>query len=66
MSRGFQPDPVAEHAALVELAAAIAAWQTAEEHARTLAADALDRGCRANVIADALGMSRATLYRWLT
>lgn len=61
----FRPDPIKEHAYLVELAAALHAWREAEANARELAHDALSEGCRADVIAEAVGMSRSTLYRWI-
>lgn len=63
--RGFQPNELAEHAALTELAALVTAWQEAEQATRTAARRALDQGARANVLAEQLGMSRPTLYRWI-
>ena len=64
---GFKNDPIAEHAAAIELAAAIASWRTAEEAARVLAQEQLARpGVRSDVIAEALSMSRATMYRWVS
>lgn len=66
MTAGYQHDPIAEHAIVTELAAAVSAWQTSEAEARAIARRALTTdGVRADVIADALGMSRSTLYRWL-
>ncbi len=65
MSRGFQPDDLAEHAAGLELAAAIEAMHAAEEHVYEVARGYLDRGCRSHVIAAHLGISRSTLHRML-
>jgi hypothetical protein len=65
VTRGFQPDPIREHAALVELAAALKAWQQAEQRTKNLAGARLRSGVRAQVLADALGMSRSTFYRWI-
>lgn len=65
MSRGFQPNPIAEHAHATILAARLTEWRDAEQSARVSARDALAEGCRAATVAAALGMSRATLYRWL-
>jgi transcriptional regulator of acetoin/glycerol metabolism len=65
MTRGFQPNEVAEHAAAMELAADLAAWRTAELDAKNTAARALDAGCRGIVVANALDMERSTFYRWM-
>lgn len=65
MSRGYQADPLVEHAALTELAAAVRQWQDAEELARSIAGRALADGARSHVVAKQLNMSRTTLYRWL-
>lgn len=66
MSRGFQPDPLVEHAALTEVAAAVQQWRDAEAQVRHVLRRALDDGARSQVIAEAVGMSRTTLYRWLS
>jgi AraC-like DNA-binding protein len=66
MTRGFQVDELAEHAAGLELAAAVRAWHDAENNVRQTAQAWLDRGCRSHVIAAHLGMSRSTLHRILT
>lgn len=66
MSRGFQPDPLKEHAALIELAALMSEWRKAEHDAKQYARNAIATGVRADVVADGAGMSRATLYRWLS
>jgi transcriptional regulator of acetoin/glycerol metabolism len=65
MTRGFQPDEIAEHAAAMELAAAVAAWRAAETTAKEVAQRALDAGCRAVVVGEALDMERSTFYRWM-
>jgi Homeodomain-like domain len=65
MSRGFQPNPIAEHAALTEISVAVTEWQRAEAEAKQLARSAIDSGVRAQVIADHLGWHRSTLHRWL-
>lgn len=64
-ARGFQPDSIKEHAALTEVAAALKDWQNAEARTRRLAAARLRDGVRSHVLAEALGMSRSTFYRWL-
>lgn len=64
---GYEPDPIAEHAAELELSAAVASWRAAEDAARILAREQLARaGVRSDVIAEALSMSRATMYRWVS
>lgn len=65
MARGFQVNELAEHAAEMELAAALAAWHSAENAARHTAQRALDQGVRSHVVAAALGMTRRTFYRWM-
>lgn len=65
MSRGYQVDPIAEHTAATELAAAWQSWTDAENEARHAAQRALDSGARAHVVAEGLGMSRSTFYRWM-
>jgi len=65
MTAGFQADPIKEHAAMIELAAAINTWQDAEQDVRAMATEAIQSGCRSQVVAGQLGMSRATLHRWL-
>lgn len=65
MAQGYQPQPRAEFAALTELAAALTDWQDIEAHTKAVCRHAINDGCRASVIADALGMSRSTLYRWM-
>ncbi len=65
MNRGFQPDESAEHAAAMELAAALQVWRAAELDAKNIAGRALDAGCRAVVIGRALDMERSTFYRWM-
>lgn len=63
----FKHDPIAEHAAATELVEAVGRWREAEQHAAQLAARHLEHaGIRADVIAGALGMSRATMYRWVS
>lgn len=64
--RGFQSDPIKEYATLTELAVVIRQWQDGENAAKHAARRAIDDGCRAQVVADALGMSRPTLYRWMS
>lgn len=65
VTRGYQPDEINEYALLAELAVLVGRWQDAErvvvDHVRMSLAD----GCRADVVCQQLGMSRATLYRWL-
>lgn len=63
MSRGYQADELAEYAALVELAAADEAVKRAIEHRRTVIVRAMEQGARSTVLAEHLGVSRATLYR---
>jgi transposase-like protein len=64
---GFKSDPIAEHAAVIELAHAVGVWREVEQEAREIARAALARpGVRSDVIAEALEMSRATMYRWLS
>lgn len=63
MSRGYQADELAEHAALTELAAAEQAVTAAIEHRRYVIRRALDQGARAHVLAEQIGVSRATLFR---
>lgn len=65
VTRGFQSDPIAEHAALTEIAYEVGLWWKAEAEARRKVRKAIDNGVRARVIAEQLGWSRATLYRWL-
>ncbi len=65
MSRGYQADPLVEHAALTELAAAVRAWQDAEVEVREVIRRGLDQGARSHVLAEQVGMSRTSLYRWL-
>ena len=65
MSRGYPVNPVVEHAAAIELAAALQAWQDAENAAKHTARHWLGRGARSTPIAEQLGMSRSTFYRWL-
>lgn len=63
---GYQHDPIAEHAAALELVDAVGRWQEAEQYAAHLAAWHLQNaGIRADVVAKSLGMSRATMYRWV-
>jgi transposase-like protein len=66
MSRGYQANELAEHAAGLELAAALHQWQEAEIGTKRVAQDALEAGCRVDVIAEAVGMSRRTFYRWIS
>ena len=65
MSRGFQHDPIKEHAALTEVALDIGLWREAEAAAAHRIRALIAEGVRAGVIADHMGWSRATLYRWL-
>lgn len=61
----YRPDPIKEHAYLIELSAHQRAARDAANGLRHQARRALDDGCRSTVIAEHLGMSRATFYRWL-
>lgn len=77
MSRGYQPNPIAEHAACVELAAALASYKQAAEELQALIEHHAGRitmgghayysgdsnGVRADVLANYLGISRSTFYR---
>lgn len=65
MSRGFQADPIKEHAYLTEITAHQVAMREARNGLRYQCRRALDDGCRAQVLADHMEMSRATFYRWL-
>ncbi len=65
MVRGFQPDPVREYAAAIELAAGLARWRQAEADTRRIARQAIHDGVRSSTVAEALEMSRSTLYRWI-
>lgn len=65
MSRGFQSDPIKEHAWLLELTHEVSAWRNAEDRAAEALRRAMADGVRSQVIADHLGVSRATLYRWI-
>lgn len=62
--RGFRPDEIAEHAAVTELAAAVAVYREAGEHlAECIRCWALDDRVRARVVAEVVGVSRETVYR---
>ena len=65
MTRGFQSDPLFEHAALMELAALTNVADAAYDVVTSRIRIALDDGCRADVIAAQLGVSRSSLYRRL-
>lgn len=65
MSRGFQPDPIKEHARLTELTHLMGLWAEAERQAAVDVQRAISEGVRSNVIAEHFGWSKATLYRWL-
>lgn len=65
LSRGFQSDPIKEHAALIEIEQARVASADAHRHLGMVIRQAIDGGVRAQVIADHLRISRATLYRTL-
>jgi Homeodomain-like domain len=58
-------DPITEYAALVEVTDALNHWSAAEDHARQLVKARIADGVHAATIAEHLGWSRATLYRWL-
>lgn len=65
MTAGYQPQPIREYAAVVELAAARRRMLDAESNLKRIATQAMHDGVRSATVADALKMSRATLYRWL-
>lgn len=65
MSRGFQHNAIVEHAACVELAAIQHRIAEAIRERNAVARYYLDRNARAHVLADQLGVSRATFYRML-
>jgi hypothetical protein len=65
MARGFQAAPIQEYASLVGIANCVATWQRAERQTARIIRRDIAAGVRAQVIADHLGWSRSTLYRWL-
>lgn len=65
MTRGHQTDPDLESELLDGFAETLDAWHLAEERARCMARVIIDDGARAEQVAATMGVSRATLYRWL-
>jgi DNA invertase Pin-like site-specific DNA recombinase len=65
MTRGFQIDEKREARALERIAKAQRVADDRRLHMLYVIRTAIDDGVRAQVIAEALGVSRATLYRWL-
>lgn len=65
MSKGFQPNPILEHAGLLEIAAAQADIEHATKERNALIEHYISQGVRAHVIAAQLRVSRATLYRMI-
>lgn len=65
VTRGFRHDPIKEHAWLTEIAVEHEAWRNAEGRTAEAVRRAIADGARAAIVAEHLGLSRATLYRWL-
>lgn len=60
-----QSDPINDYAAEVELAAALRRFQDAENDLRHVMRRSIDSGMPAVQVAKVVGVSRATLFRWL-
>ncbi len=65
MTRGFQVDEAREARALERIVEAQRAADDGRLHMLYVIRAAIDDGVRAQVVADRLGVSRATLFRWL-